>query len=194
MARSNTTSFRVLGIAGSLRAGSFNRALLRAAIELAPEGTEVQPFDISELPLYNADLDKPQQPPDVAVALRTAITETDALLIVTPEHNWGPSAATKNVVDWASRPAGESVLRSKPVALQGASIGPYGTIRAQLQLRQHLQAQPAYVLTSPEVQVNQAATRFDDALRLIDEDARALVTRQLAALRALAESLKPLRD
>ena len=187
MASLGRTGFRILGIAGSLRAGSFNRALLRAAVELAPPGIVVDPFDITDLPLYNADLDQPGERPAAAVALRQAITDADAVLIVTPEHNWGPSAATKNVVDWVSRPPEESALRWKPIALQGASIGPFGTMRAQLQLRQHLQSQPSYVLVEPQVYVTQAASRFDETLHLSDRETRHLIEKQLTALRAWAQ-------
>jgi chromate reductase, NAD(P)H dehydrogenase (quinone) len=184
-----SSTVHILGIAGSLRAGSFNRALLRANVELAPPGVALDVFDISNLPLYNADLDTPATRPATAAALRDAISGADAVLIVTPEHNWGPSAATKNVIDWGSRPPEESVWRLKPVALQGASIGPFGTLRAQLQIRQHLQAQPAFVLIEPAVQLTGAAARFDGELRLIDEDARERVTAQLAALRDWAIQL-----
>ena len=179
--------FRIVGVVGSLRAASYNRALLRESVELAPPGTTVEVFEIETLPLYNVDLDRPGHEPEVVLRLRAAIAAADALLIVTPEHNWGPSGVTKNFVDWASRPAGSSVLRRKAVALMGASPGPYGTSRAQLQLRQNLQSIPAYVLVEPEVQLGQAAARFDDDLRLIDEEARALVSSQLAALREWAQ-------
>ena len=86
---------RILGVVGSLRAGSFNRALLRANVELAPPDVALEVFDISDVPLYNADLDTPSTRPARASALRNAISDADAVLIVTPEHNWGPSAATK---------------------------------------------------------------------------------------------------
>ena len=173
-------------------AGSFNRALLRATAGLAPPGIAVEEFDVSTLPLYNADLDRPEMRAQIVTALRRAIDQADALLIASPEHNWGPSAVTKNLIDWASRPPEESVLRRKPIALQGVSTGPCGTLRAQLQIRQHLQAQPAYVLPEPQVQLRDAATLFDGDLRLVDDAACDLVSQQLAALRLWAEALATL--
>ena len=186
--------FRIVGVAGSLRSASYNRALLRASTELAPLGIAVEAFEIGELPLYNADLDQPGRAPEVAIRLRNAIADADAFLIVTAEYNWGPSGVTKNLVDWASRPAGSSVLRRKPVALMGASPGSAGTARAQLQLRQHLQSIPAYVLVEPQVQLGGAAARFDGDLRLIDEEVRALVSRQLEALREWALLVRSLGE
>lgn len=178
---------RVLGIAGSLRAGSFNRALLRAAVELAPAGVEVEPFDLRDVPLYDGDSDEALGGgayPERVRVLREAVTGADALLLAVAEYNWGPSGVLKNAIDWASRPAGRSPLAEKPVALMGASPGPAGTGRAQLQLRQHLLSTNSYVLQAPQVQLGGARERFDDAGRLVDDDARALVTALLEALRA----------
>ncbi|HEY8200140.1 MAG TPA: NAD(P)H-dependent oxidoreductase [Actinomycetota bacterium] len=175
----------VVGIAGSLRRRSFNRALLRAAVGLAPEGMRIDVFDLAPVPLYNADLDENYGGgpyPNAVAELRARVEAADALLMVTPEYNWGPSGVTKNVVDWLSRPAGSSPLANKPIALAGASPGPAGTGRAQLQLRQHLLSTQSYVLQQPIVQLGGAAGLFDDNLELVDEAARGLVRRQLVAL------------
>jgi chromate reductase, NAD(P)H dehydrogenase (quinone) len=175
----------VVGIAGSLRQRSFNRALLRAAVGLAPEVMRLEVFDLGPVPVYNSELDENYGGgpyPDAVAELRARVDAADALLIVTPEYNWGPPGVTKNAVDWMSRPVGTSPLANKPVALAGTSPGPAGTGRAQLQLRQHLLSTNSYVLQQPMVQLGSAATLFDDNLDLVDEAARDLVRRQLTAL------------
>jgi chromate reductase, NAD(P)H dehydrogenase (quinone) len=184
--------FHVLGVPGSLRARSLNRALLRAAAKLAPQGTSVEIFDLQDVPPYDEDRDEHRGAHDMpgAVArLRERLRTADAVLLASPEYNWGPSGVIKNAIDWASRPPAESPLRHKPVALMGCSGGPAGTGRAQLQLRQHLQSLKAYTLPEPEVQLGFAADRFDDALELVDADAAALVRAQLAALQRWARAL-----
>src|SRR5947207_14536285 len=114
---------RVCGIAGSLRKASYNRALLRAAVELAPEAVQITVFDrLRDVPLYDADVEA-EGDPEPVVALKTAIRQADALLIATPEYNYGVPGVLKNAVDWASRPPGSSVLEGKPAALMGATPG-----------------------------------------------------------------------
>ena len=177
----------VVGIAGSLRTFSLNRALLRAATELAPPGMRIDVFDLVAIPLYNAEHDPTQgggDYPDAVEDLRARVAAADAVLIVTPEYNWGPAGVTKNVIDWLSRPAGRGPLTGKPVALAGVSPGPAGTGRAQLQLRQTLLSTRSYVLQSPIVQIGGGRDRFDDNLRLADEATRDLVRQQLEALRS----------
>jgi len=176
------TALRVLGIAGSLRAGSFNRALLRAAQELAPEGMDIRAFDIAPIPLYNGDVEAQGDPEPVA-ALKTAIREVDALLIVTPEYNYGVPGVLKNAIDWASRPPAKTPLRGKPAAIMGATIGQGGTIRAQLQLRQTFVFTQTLALLQPEVLVTKAHEKFDQEGRLTDEATRGFVRKQLEALR-----------
>jgi chromate reductase len=176
------TTLRVLGIAGSLRAGSFNRALLRAAQELVPEGMEIQTFDIAPIPLYNADVEAKGDPEPVA-ALKTAIREADALLFVTPEYNFGLPGVLKNAIDWASRPPAQTPLRGKPAAMMGATTGQGGTIRAQMQLRQAFVFTQTIALLQPEVLVTKAHEKFDKDGRLTDELTRGFVKKQLEALR-----------
>lgn len=188
-------SFSVLGLAGSLGRRSYNRALLAAAAEVAPEGTSVDVFDLAAVPLYNPDRDERvagggPYPPEVAV-LVAGVIAADALVLVTPEYNWGPSGVIKNALDWISRPMGGSPLFEKPVALAGVSPGPAGTGRAQMQLRDHLLSTNSYVLQQPVVQVGDGRTRFDDDLRLTDEPTRALLVAQLEALREWARRLAP---
>src|SRR5262245_65082316 len=126
---------RVLGVAGSLRLGSLNRALLRAAVARAPEGMAIETFDLIDVPLYNGDVEAAGDPPGVA-AFKDAIRAADAVLFVTPEYNHGVPGVMKNAVDWASRPARDAALNGKPVGIIGASPGQVGTARGQSQLRQ----------------------------------------------------------
>jgi chromate reductase len=172
---------RVLGIPGSLRSGSYNRALLQAARELAPVGMEIVDFDLHELPFYDGDVEAAGDPEPVT-AFKEAIRSADALLIATPEYNRGVPGVLKNAVDWASRPPLGSPLTGKPVAIMGASTGLGGTARAQEQLRAALEFSRANVLAQPEVLVPEAYLRFDEEGRLVDEEARSQLAELLAAL------------
>ena len=180
-ASQHTPGLRVLGIAGSLRAGSYNRALLRAAQELAPEGVEIATFDLAPIPPYNAHVEAKGHPASVA-ALKAAIREADALLIATPEYNRSIPGVLKNAIDWASRPPTDSPLNGKPVAVMGASTGSFGTVRAQNHLRQVCLAANMLPLNRPEVYVTRAADKFDSAAKLVDEPTRQRVAQLLQAL------------
>lgn len=171
----------VCGVAGSLRKGSFNRSLLRAASELAPEGMSIRIHDIADIPPYNADVEAAGDPRPV-VAFKDAIRGADALLIVTPEYNYGLPGVLKNAIDWASRPPTQSVLRHKPAAIMGASPGGGGTARAQLQLRQSFVFTQTPVVLASEVLVARAHEKFDPEGRLHDEKTRELVKGLLVAL------------
>ena len=163
---------RVCGIAGSLRKASYNRALLRAAIELAPPGMEVAPFDrLRDVPLYDGDIEAAGDPEPVT-ALKTAIRSADALLVVTPEYNYGVPGVLKNAIDWASRPSTGSVLNGKPAAIMGASAGRAGTARAQLALRQSFVFTQTLVMPAPELLIAEANKRFSEDGRLTDETTR----------------------
>jgi len=172
---------RILGISGSLRERSYNRALLQTARELAPEGVEIEEFDLAAIPLFNPDVEAAGDPQPVA-ALRDAVRNADALLFATPEYNRGTSGVLKNAIDWLSRPAMASVLRWKPTAVMGASTGRGGTRRAQQQVRDALLFPGAIVLDEPEVAVPLAWEHFDEDGRLVDERAR-------ESIRALLEGL-----
>jgi chromate reductase len=174
---------RVLGFAGSLRRGSLNRMLLRAAVELAPAGMTIETFDLSEIPLYNGDVEAQGDPPAVA-AFKSAIRTADALLVATPEYNYGVPGVLKNAIDWASRPPSGSVLNDKPAAIMGASPGGFGTTRAQLQLRQAFCFTRTLPVPQPEVLVGRAAEKFDAHGRLTDEKTREFVRSLLVALQA----------
>ena len=182
--------FVVLGIAGSLRHGSYNRALLRAAQSLAPAGVAIDSYEaLGDIPPYNADVEAEGDPPPVR-ALKEGIQAADALLIATPEYNYGIPGVLKNAIDWASRPPATTPLRRKPIALMGASTGNFGTVRAQLALRQTFLFTESYVVLKPEVHVFRAAERFDAQGVLIDEITSELVRSLLAALVALARRLR----
>jgi chromate reductase len=180
-----TTPFplSVLGIAGSLRRGSYNRGLIRAAVEVAPAGTTVIPYDLADLPLFNADVEAQGDPPSVA-AFKRAIREADALLIATPEYNHCVPGVLKNAIDWASRPARASVLTGKPVAIMGASTGGGGTARAQAHLRDGLSYTNGLVLPLPEVLVPFADSKFDAESTLTDPETREAVRDLLVSFAA----------
>ena len=175
---------RVLGIAGSLRRASYNRGLLRAARDLAPESMTLDLWErMGEIPLYDADVEERGDPAPVA-ELKNAIGACDALLVATPEYNYGIPGVLKNAIDWASRPPGKSPLQGKPAAIMGASPGQTGTARAQLALRQAFVFTETHALLRPEVLVNRAREKFDDDGNLTDEKTREYVS---ALLQALAE-------
>ncbi len=178
-----TAPLRVLGFAGSLRAGSLNRALLRAAQDVAPAGMTIDTFDLIEVPLYNADVEAAGDPPGVT-AFKDAIRRADAVLFVTPEYNHGVPGVMKNAVDWASRPPRGAPLNGKPVGIIGASPGQVGTARAQSQLRQAFEFTNSYVMPQPEILVFRASEKFDADGKLTDEKTRELLGKYLVALHA----------
>jgi len=161
----------IVAFAGSLRRGSYNRALVRAAVELAPAGMTIEPIEIGGLPFYDADVESQADPPAVA-AFKAALLRADGLLIATPEHNSGIPGVLTNAIEWGSRLPGRSPLVGKPVAVMGASPSQVGTARAQLHLRQLLAHTRARVLPPPELLVASAHQRFDAELRLVDETTR----------------------
>ena len=174
-------SFKVFGLAGSLREGSFNRALLRAAVELAPAELEIQIFNgLGDIPPYNADVDDKGNPEPV-LALKNAIQEADAMLIATPEYNYSVPGLLKNAIDWASRPAGKSVLNRKPAAIMGCSQGLGGTIRAQHALRQSFVFTDTHAMLQPEIKLPSVAKLFDASGKLTDETTRQYMRRFLEA-------------
>jgi chromate reductase, NAD(P)H dehydrogenase (quinone) len=171
---------KILGIAGSLRKGSYNAAALRIAHKLVPEGATLETFDIAPIPLYNEDVKQAGFPPPVQ-DLRDRIAGADALLIVTPEYNYSVPGVLKNAIDWASRPP-DQPFNGKPIAVMGASPGMLGSARAQYHLRQIFVFLNAHFVNRPEVMISAANTKFNDAGELTDE-----LTRKL--MRDLLESL-----
>jgi chromate reductase, NAD(P)H dehydrogenase (quinone) len=177
-----TEPIRVLGIAGSLRRGSYNRALIRAAVDLAPADLRIDTFELDGVPFFDADVEQ-RGDPEAVTRLKDAIRGCDALLIATPEYQHAVPGVLKNALDWASRPPKDPPLKRKPVAIMGASTGLYGTARAQADLRRVLVYNDALVLQRPEVMVPKAAQAFRDG-ELVDEDARGFLRRLLANLSA----------
>jgi chromate reductase len=185
------TPFRVVGLAGSLRRGSFNRSLLRALQELAPETLTIEIHDVADLPLYNADIEAEGLPTAVE-RLQAAVRAADGLLIVTPEYNSGMPAVTKNTVDWLSR-AG-NVLDNKPTAVCGASPGATGTALSQAQLRQVLVNTNTPTLAQPRVLVGLAHEKFDAEGKLVHESTRQFLTKFLFEFGRWIGHFQPLPD
>ena len=179
------TPFTILGIAGSLRKASFNRAALRAAQQLVPEGVNLEIFDLEGIPPFNQD--EEAHPPERVAQLKARVRAADAILLVTPEYNYSIPGVLKNAIDWASRPYGDSAWEGKPVALMGASVGAMGTSRAQYHLRQVFVFLNMYPLNRPEVMITNAAQRFDEKGNLKDEDTKAHIQNLLVALVAWAK-------
>ncbi|HXY30629.1 MAG TPA: NAD(P)H-dependent oxidoreductase [Gemmatimonadaceae bacterium] len=179
--RRDSGEARIVAFAGSLRRGSYNRALVRAAVELAPEGMTIVPIEIGDMPFYNADVEAVGDPEPVA-AYKARIREADGLLIATPEYNDGVPAVLTNAVDWGSRLPGNSPLHGKAVAIMGASPSQIGTARAQPHLRQILGHAGARVLPPPELLVASAHQRFDAELRLTHEPTRIVMATLLERL------------
>ena len=181
-------STKVLGIAGSLRKGSYNQSALRTAVELAPTGMEIESFDIAPIPPYNEDLRELGFPAAVQ-ELRERIRAADALLFVTPEYNYSIPGVFKNAIDWASRPP-DQPFNDKPVAIMGASASRLGTARAQYHLRQTCVFLNMHLLNKPEIMIANAASVFDANGRLTDEGARKLIAELLVNLAAWIERLR----
>jgi len=177
---------KILGISGSLRKKSYNTALLQAAAEILPPGMSLESYDLAPLPMYNPDFEKPF--PDPVTDFRSRIAAADAILFATPEYNSSISPSLKNAIDWASRPPNKPLDR-KPVAIMGVTTGNFGTVRAQLQLRQILTHVGALPLAKPEVLVARAAQVFDTEGRLVDESARGFLRDLLVALGKWIETL-----
>lgn len=177
-------TIKILGIAGSLRSGSYNRLALNAAQELLPDGAELQLIELQGIPVFNQDDEL--LPPVAVIEFKRRIVAADAILFATPEYNYSIPGALKNAFDWASRPYGKSAWLGKPAALLGASTGTLGTARAQYHLRQILVAQDMPVVNQPEVMIGLAEQRFDSDGRLVDEASRKLIRALLAALVRLA--------
>jgi chromate reductase len=157
---------RILGIAGSLRRESYNRAALRAATKLVPKDATLETFELHGIPLFNQD--EEQNPHPKVTELKRRIREADAILFVTPEYNYSVPGVLKNAIDWASRPYGDNAWNGKPAAIMGASPGAIGTARAQYHLRQIMVYLNMFPINNPEVMIRDAADCFDQAGNLTD--------------------------
>lgn len=164
---------RILGICGSLRRASYNRAALRAVTQLVPDGASLEVFELHGIPGFNEDDEG--NPPARVVELKRSIRAADAVLIVTPEYNYSVPGVLKNAIDWASRPYGDNAWSGKPAAIMGASVGAIGTARAQYHLRQTFVFLNVYPINKPEVMIANAASRFDSHGNLTDEKTRDVI-------------------
>lgn len=171
----------VIGISGSLRQGSYNTGLLYAAADLLPDLVRLEIFDLSSIPLFNQDNEL--NSPEPVHRLKAHITAADAVLIATPEYNHSFPGVLKNALDWVSRPQKESPLSGKPGAIMGAG-GRFGTVRAQIHLRQVLLHLNVLLLSRPEVMISYASEKFNADGRLTDEETRQQLKALLEALAA----------
>jgi chromate reductase, NAD(P)H dehydrogenase (quinone) len=176
----------ILGIVGSLRKDSYNHAALKAAQKLVPEGVVLNLIEIQGIPVYDQDNEKAL--PASVLEFKRQILAADAVLFATPEYNYSLPGGLKNAIDWASRPYGESAWIGKPAAIMGASVGGFGTARAQYHLRQILVALNMPVVNQPEVMIGNAAQKFDQNGQLIDELTREFIQKLLAALVQLVKT------
>ena len=183
-----SSKLSILGFAGSLRQGSYNRALLRAAQEMVPSDARLEIFDLAGIPFFNEDLEN--QPVQKVKEFKASIRAADALLIATPEYNYSMPGVLKNALDIASRPYGDNALDGKPVAIMGASMGMLGTARAQYHLRQSCVFLNMYPLNRPEVMVPFAQEKIDDKGRLTDTTTRGKILELLEALIIWARRMK----
>jgi chromate reductase len=179
---------KILGFAGSLRKDSYNRSLLRAALEGVPKDGELEIFDLEGIPPFNQDLES--QPPQKVKEFKAKIRAADAILIATPEYNYSIPGVLKNAIDSASRPYGDNAFEGKPVALMGASIGMLGTARAQYHLRQSFVFLNMYPLNRPEVMVPFAQEKIDKDGKLTDQKTKAKIKELVEALVTWTQKLK----
>ena len=171
---------RILGIAGSLRRKSYNRAALRAAQQLVPQDAVLDIFELDGIPVFSEDDER--QPPVKIVELKKRIREADAILFVTPEYNYSIPGGLKNAIDWASRPYGDNAWNGKPVAVMGASLGMLGTARAQYHLRQVFVFLNMLAINQPEVMIANAGQNFDAEGNLTNETTKNQIRQLLANL------------
>lgn len=172
----------IIGMAGALRRGSYNAALLRGAVELAPAGVAIEVASIRDIPLYDGDLEAEHGIPEPVRALKDRIAAADGLLLVTPEYNNSIPGVFKNAIDWLSRPAQDiaRVFGGKPVALMGATPGPGGTALAHAAWLPVLRTLGTQTWFGPRMYVSSAAKVFDADGRIVDEAVRAAVAKHLS--------------
>jgi chromate reductase, NAD(P)H dehydrogenase (quinone) len=179
---------RILGFAGSLRKGSYNKAILRTAKELSPANIVIEIFDLEGIPPYNQDLD--DHMPDRVKELKSKIKAADAILIATPEYNYSVPGVLKNAIDWASRPPGQNSFAGKPVAIMSASPAMLGGSRAQYHLRQTFIYLDMYPVNKPEVMVPSANEKIDENGNVTDEKTRRKIKELVESLAAWTIKIK----
>ena len=187
-ASQSTSPLKVLGICGSLRKKSYNRALLQAAAELLPDGMELSQCDLHDIPLFNQDVLDAGYPEPVRI-FRERIAAADVLLVASPEYNYSISGVLKNAIDWASRPPNPP-LNDKPLGILGASPGMLGTVRGQMALRQVCLFTNMIPMNKPEFFLSHAKDKFNEEGRLTDEETRKKLRDYLVALSTWAQRLR----
>ena len=178
----------IVAIVGSLRQDSFNKKLYEAAKQVAPEGIIWTLGEIGTMPLFNEDVEA-QGLPESVVTLGQQINSADAVLIVSPEYNHSMPGVLKNGLDWLSRIRPKNPFYHKPVAIMGASMGMFATVRMQAYLRQTLLCLDAYTLNKPDIMVGAVHTKFDAEGKLIDPQTAEFISQQLSALIAWTQQL-----
>ena len=171
---------KVLGFAGSLRQGSYNKALLRSAAELVPDDMQLEISDLEGIPPFNQDTE--QNMPNKVREFKTKIREADGILIATPEYNFSVPGVLKNAIDWASRPYGDNPFDGKPVAIMSASPGMLGGANAQFHLRQTCVFLNMYPINKPLVIVTFAQDKFDADGKLVDDNTKKFLRQLLENL------------
>ena len=179
---------KILGFVGSLRKGSYTKALMRAAVELSPKNVRIEVFDLALIPPFNQDLENDQ--PQIVKDFKAKIKGADALLIATPEYNYSIPGVLKNAIDAASRPYGEKVFDGKPVAVMSASTGMLGGARAQYHLRQCFVFLNMYPINHPEVMLANARDNVDENGNLTNQETRRLISKLLEELVQWTEKLR----
>lgn len=177
----------ILGFAGSLRKDSYNKSLLRAALELVPAGAKLEIVDLEGIPLFNQDLEN--QPSEKLKQFKMKIRSADAILIAAPEYNYSIPGVLKNAIDCASRPYGDNAFDGKPLAIMGASVGMLGSARAQYHLRQSCVFLNMHPINQPEMMVPFAQDKFDKEGKLIDQKTREKIRELLESLIAWTKRL-----
>lgn len=175
-------SINLVGLCGSLRASSLNRAALNAAITVLPPKVSLKVLEFRDTPVFDAD-EQARGVPDGVMAIGDAIRAADGVVIASPEYNFSIPGGLKNLIDWLSR-LPDQPFKNKPVAIMGAAAGPLGTARMQYELRRVLHCLEAQVLLKPEIFIGQAAGKFDSNGVLTDETTRQFLKQQMAAFHA----------
>jgi chromate reductase len=189
----NGGALHVVGLAGSLRRGSYNCALLHAAQSLAPPALRVEVHDLGPLPFYNQDLDTRERRPQAVQRLKKAVREADGLLLAMPEYNHGIPGVLMNAIDWLSRPAFNSPLANRPVGVMGVSMGSVGTARGQQVLRVVIPSTLAHLMPHTEVLVGRAHEKFDANGVLTDETTTTYVREYLQDFATYTRRMSPNR-
>jgi chromate reductase len=178
---------KILGFAGSLRKGSYNKALLKTASELVASDAILEIFELDGIPPFNQDPEATM--PERVKEFKQKLKAADALLIVTPEYNHSVPGVLKNAIDWASRPYGDNSFQGKPAAIMSVSTGMLGGVRAQYHLRQMFVFLDVHPINRPQIFVNFAAQKFDDKGKLVDEKAKELIMELFNSLIAWTKKL-----